>query len=350
MAFVVNPLLQHLAVAEDMLVELFYPVLTLVVGCDGGNRREWVDITHLMDVDGAVNPPAQCRVGTDNVGHLKSCYVEGLGCGYARSGMVESLCRNGGERDVGVAWHDELVVDLIGDDVDMVPQADVCDPQQFLPGPYAASRVVGVAEDICHDLWVGALLLKAGPVEMVFAVFTHQKRGFRHLASDVADTGEETIIDGSGDKHLVARHGQCLDDAGDGRHNTDGVLNPFAADVPAVAARKPANHGVVVFVGHLCVGEDAVRRTTVDGFNNRIGGLEVHVGYPHGNHTWLGGVPFHTATTPAGYDGVEIISSVVHDCLVWVSMVLLQVSFFEFSDSLGTSFSSLLSSPAFPGF
>ena len=231
MAFVVNPLLQHLAVAEDMLVELVYPVLTLVVGCDGGNQPEWVDVTHLMDVDGAVDPAAQCRVRTYDVGHLKSGYVEGLGCGDAGNGMVESFCRNGGERDVGVAWHDQLVVNLIGDDVHMVPHADVCDPP-VPPWSYAASRVVGVAEDICHDLWVGALLLEACPVEVVFAVFTHQERGFLRLAADVAYTGEEAVIDGGGEQHLVARHSQCLDDAGDGWHNTDGVFNPFAADVP----------------------------------------------------------------------------------------------------------------------
>ena len=63
---------------EKVLVQtpVYNCFFSLIVSCLESDNAEWVYVTNLVDVDGAVDAAAQCCIRTDNVGYLKSCYIE----------------------------------------------------------------------------------------------------------------------------------------------------------------------------------------------------------------------------------------------------------------------------------
>lgn len=58
--------------------QLVEPFAALVVGGDGGDDAEGIDVAHLVVVDGAVYAGTEGVVGTDDVGYLQSGDIEGL--------------------------------------------------------------------------------------------------------------------------------------------------------------------------------------------------------------------------------------------------------------------------------
>ena len=121
------------------------------------------------------------------------------------------LCSQSSHRGVGVARHYNLVVYFIGNDENPVPDAEPAHALHFLPGPYAAGRVVGIAQDEGSHFRVGKSVLQIVPVYSVGAIGIDE-RTCLHLAPLISDGGEETIIDGGGHQHFVARQANRPDD------------------------------------------------------------------------------------------------------------------------------------------
>ena len=171
-------------------------------------------------------------------------------------------------------------MNLVADNLHTVAKADVVHALQLFACPYMSDGVVGIAEYEERGLIVGTQFFKGSPVDERAAV--HVQWQFQHFAAVVADGREETVERRRLQQHTLAGHGERLDDTRECRNDARGVLYPFAADGPAVASAEPADDGVVVAVGHLCVAEDAV----LDAFPQSLGDawcrLEIHVGHPHG--------------------------------------------------------------------
>ena len=250
----------------------------------------------------------------DDVCHLQARDVKRL------RGRVEDdgLGINGAHGYEGVAGHDEFAMDLIGDDADMVPVADVSHAVQLVTGPYTARGVVGVAKQEDGGLLVSTDSLKGGPVDgkgspplsppkpsrregegsifvalikrhtgriMVIIAGEPQQAGLSDFAAIVADAGEEAVVVGREDEHPFTRHCQGLDGYRHGRNDASGVEDPVSLDVPLVAAMEPRNDGIVVVGLDVGIAKDWVLSTALDSLLNGRSHRKVHVSDPEGEDT-----------------------------------------------------------------
>ena len=320
---------QRLIVVPQIVVEGINPLLAVVVGRLDGFRRKGVDVAHLVDVDGAVEPATRGSIAADDVGHHQSGYVERL----RRRVQHNGISVDGTHRHKGVARHDQLAVNLVADDADTVATANVGHVLQLFTRPDAAGGVVRIAEQEDGRLLVGTLLLKVVPVDLeAAAVAVVLQHALKDFATVVADTGEEAVVVGREDQHPLAGHGQCLQCHRHGRHYARGVEHPLALDGPLVTPAEPSDDCIVVVVGHVGISEDGMLGPAAYGV--LYGGChgEVHVGHPQRYHFvafrlrpvrhCAGGlfVPLYAARTSSLYHLIEII---VHSVTLFLSFTLL---------------------------
>ena len=209
---------QRLVVLPQIAVQLVYPLLALVVCRHEGHRAEGVEVAHLVDVDGAVQPAARGSVGADDVGRLQSGDVERLRRRVQHDGRcIDRL--HGAER---VAGHHQLAVYLVAHDAHGVAVADVAHALQLLARPYTARGVVRIAEQEYGAFLVGTALLEVVPVHFE-AVAVQPQHTLGHLAAVVAHAAEEAVVVGRQDEHALAGHRQGLDGTRHGGHHTGGI-------------------------------------------------------------------------------------------------------------------------------
>ena len=91
-------------------------------------------------------------IGGDDRGGRKARDVEGLARGDAGDRPLGELRRQGGEDLMPAAAEDEIVVDLVGEDDEIVPPGDRAEALELLARPDAPHRVVGTAEDHHPDV------------------------------------------------------------------------------------------------------------------------------------------------------------------------------------------------------
>ena len=166
--------------------------------------------------------------------------------------------------------------------------ADGVHALQFLGRPHTTRGVVRVAEQEDGRLLVGTFRLEVGPVDREYrgcggTGVRRYETGLQHLAAVVADGGEEAVVVGRQDEHLLAGHRQRLDGHRHGRHDTRGIKDFLATDGPLVATLEPRDDRLVVVVAHMGIAEHAVLSPLADGLLNGRCRLEVHVGHPEGN-------------------------------------------------------------------
>ena len=273
----------HEVVFVDVVAQLVEPFFSF--GCVGGlqgDDSEGVDIAHFVDVDGLIYVGMSAFVLGDDVGDVQPCDVEGFGGGDAHGTVHGERFGDGGEGGVGVSGHRELAVDFVADDKDAMLEADVAHAFEFFSGPYAPSRVVGVAEEEHLDGRIGTFLFEVLPVNHILAVH-HLERIFDKGASVVADAGEEAVVHRCLDEHLVAWLCRAFDDGRDGWHDSTGVDEGCSVYRPAVPMLEPLDGGFVETFGHMGVAEAGVLYTFEQDLLNAGGNLEVHVGDPEGD-------------------------------------------------------------------
>ena len=70
---------------------------------------------------------------------------------------------------------------------------------------------------------------------------------------------------------------------------------------------KPLVDCFIIALGHAGVTKDALGYALLQGIDDGGGGLEVHIGYPHGEHIGVGaGVPLVGVGATTGVDLVEV--------------------------------------------
>ena len=198
----------------------------------------------------------------------------------------------------------ELAVDLVGDDKDVVPAADLRHQKQLFPGPHAAHGVVGVAKE--QHPAIGRQLFEKVPVhDEVLAVVPQGAVLLEALV--VADGGEESVVAGGHHHHLVSGHGHRLDGGAVGGNHSGGGDDILPADsLPAVPGAEPSAHYLKITVRQQFVAEDAVVQPLLQGLLDFGGDAEVHIGHPHRQGTGIQ-VPFYAFRPLAGGTLVEIV-------------------------------------------
>ncbi len=114
-------------VAVEVGVEFVEPVFSFPVGGDGGVDGEGVDVANFVDVDGFVDFLPDGLIGGDDVGDLDASEVEGFAGGDAGDGVLPCFFGECGEWCVAVSRLDEFAMDFVGDDEDLMFDADAGD-------------------------------------------------------------------------------------------------------------------------------------------------------------------------------------------------------------------------------
>ena len=185
-----------------------------------------------------------------------------------------------GHRDVPVAGKDQIVVDLVGEQDQIVPAGEIGHLLELLPAPDPPARIVRRTEDehlfrSCH------LRIPAIDIEPVAPGIVHHL-AFHNAPTGGADGAGEGVIDRGEQHHPVAR-------LGEGRKAQPGAVDqPVGGEdvgrvhLPCVAVFHPpadrrAVGGIVAVIAPDAFSIVAQRLA------HAIGGAEIHVGHPHGN-------------------------------------------------------------------
>ena len=225
---------------------------------------------------------------------------------------------------MGVFREGEIAVDLIGDHEDAVFLTQVAHSAQLIRRPHPADRVVRAAQEEHRHRLDPKLGLQVVEVDFKLAIPLHQ-RVFHQLPAVVAHHVVERVVDRRLDEHGVAGLGQGADGGGQGEDHAGGFDQPLRLRRPAEAARKPVGQGGVVVRLGVGVAEDAVVNAPPQGGQNRIGGVEIHVRHPQGQHVrrvaiLCGEVKFQTVGVPAVDGPVKIVTHGNASVLGWIGV------------------------------
>lgn len=177
----------------------------------------------------------------------------------------------------------EVAVDLVGDDPDVVPAADLPDAAQLLRRPHAAHRVVRAAQQKELHLRIHDFALEVVEVDPVVPVAQAQ-RALRHAAVVVPDHAEEGIVHRRLDQHGVTGPGQRAHGHGQRKHHAGRLDQPLRLRPPAEVPLEPVGHGRKVCALDLAVTEDAVRHDPLQRIQHGLGRGEIHIRHPQRQH------------------------------------------------------------------
>ena len=209
-----------------------------------------------------------------------------------------------------LAVEDQVGVDLVGDHRHMILQAQLHHPAQLLLRPDDAQGVVGRAED--EKVHLFQLLLKVGPVHGPLTVLFH-KLVLHHLAVPGLGHVVELGVHRRLDQDAAALRGEQPHTGGDGLHHAQAEAHEALVDVPAVAALLPAADGLEIAVRPGGVAPDTLLGPGLQGVDDGLRGLEIHVCNPQRDHILraeflLPFVVFGGAVLRTIHNGVELIS------------------------------------------
>lgn len=128
------------------------------------------------------------------------------------------------------------------------------------------------------------------------------------LTTIILDAGEETVIVGREDQHLLTRHGEGLDGHRHGGHDTNGVEHPLALDPPLVATLEPGDDSHIIVLSDMGIAKHRMLGATLDGLLDGRGYGKVHIGNPKGDDIAVGFfIPFHATRVSPLYDFIKIV-------------------------------------------
>ena len=258
-------------------------------------------------------PPARVGVGGEDVGHLQTGQVEGLAGRRAGHRVLTEPFVERGEGSIAESRHDQFAVDLVGDDEEVVAQADLADAPQLVGRPDPAGGVVGVAQQHEFHRRVGRTALEVLEVDAVAVAVEHQVALLGRAAA-VGNGDVKVVVDRRLDQHLVSRTGHGPQNGRKGGDDARHRVDPLPLGRPSVATQKPAPDRLGIGLGRYGVAVDAVLDPPAQRLDDRRGRAEIHVGDPHGQHAvGYPVVPFHGAGAPPGDDLIEI--EMFHICM-----------------------------------
>ena len=180
-----------------------------------------------------------------------------------------------------VALECHVAMYLVADDKDIVLHADVAHALQLLFCPHTATWVVGVTE----QEYLAALdfLLEIGKINLQLSIDKFQWVEHECTLKVVCHVVIRVIHRGL-NHNLVAGLGKALQSERDCRHNATDKTDFIGLDLPAVTARHPTLDGGTPTLANVTVTKEFVTKAVTYCIDNKVGGLEIHIGNPHWQH------------------------------------------------------------------
>ena len=261
--------------------QLLQPLLAFVEGRLHGGEGEGVVAVDVHALPVVVIDLLHVGVGEHHGAGLETRQVEGLGAGDARHHVGGNLRGEGGGGDVFFAVEDEVGVDLVGDHQHVILQAQLHHPAQVRFLPDDAQGVVGRAEH--EEIHLLELFFKVRPVHGPLTVHLHTGV-LHHLAVPGLRHIVELRVHGGLDQNAAPLRGEELHARREGLDHAQAPAHEAGVDVPAVAALLPVPNGLKIAGGPGGVAPDALLGPGREGVDDGLGGLEVHVRDPQGDH------------------------------------------------------------------
>lgn len=214
---------------------------------------------------------------------------------------------------MGIARHNEVVVNLVGEDQNVILHAYVDDFSKLGDCPHTADRVMRAAKHQKLCVGLRGLAREILKVHLIASV-----DDFERILNEGPLAGFyghlERIVNGRLDNDSIARSRELPYSVEDGRHHTRRSYDPIPLGDPAVVANLPIDYRAVETVGRPCVTE----RTSVYELVQRaldlrrVGKLHISNGKGddiRGNRRVLSEhlVPFHGASTASVHAGGEVV-------------------------------------------
>ncbi len=106
--------IQHLIVVEDVAVERSEPLFSLLgIGGLKSHYTKGIYIAHLIVVYGPVYLLPYVGIGTDDVGYLQTCRIEGFARRAAHDAAFVHYARQRTERRIAMPGTDDFAVNLV---------------------------------------------------------------------------------------------------------------------------------------------------------------------------------------------------------------------------------------------
>ena len=160
-------------------------------------------------------------------------------------------------------------------------QAQFHHPAQLLFRPDMAQGVVGGAQQ--EQVRLLQFLLKVCPVNGPLAVLLHELI-LQNLAVPCLGHIIELGVHRRLNQDAATLRGEQLHAGGQGLHHAQAEAHEGLVDIPAVAALLPAPNGLKIAVRPGGIAPDALLGPGLQGVDDGLGGLEVHVRDPQGDH------------------------------------------------------------------
>ncbi len=271
-------------VALHITEHLLAPLVGLfAIAGNGAVEGEDVAKVHIAMLDVAEVFVAQRRIGDDGVRAYDAWEVVGLGRCLQGDGDLTGLVADGGKWDVLAAAEEHVAVDLVAHYDDAFLMADMCYGAEGLNVPALAGRVVRIAED--HHLDTLEILTERVEIHGDGGLGT-DKMVPHDLAVIALRDDAEWVIDRILDEHLVTFVGEGLHGQIDAADDAWHVVDVLRGDVPREVRFAPVDYTIIIGVRRTGVAEDLLREAFLDGTDDERRCLEVHVGYPHGQHVF----------------------------------------------------------------
>ena len=261
--------------------ELLQPFLAFIEGHLHGGDGEGVVAVDIHVGPELVEHGLHVSIGEHRGAGLKTCQIEGLGGGNAGDHIGGDLGGEGGGGDVALAVEDEVGMDLVADHQNLVLQTQLHHPAQLLLRPDDAPRIVGVAQQ--EDVRAPELFLEVGPVHRPCAALLYQLIFNDVPASQLGHVIELTVHGGL-DQNIAVLGGIEPDHDAEGLDHAGTEAHEGRVGVPAGAALLPVLHGLEIAGGPGGVAPDALLGPGLQRVNDGLGGPEVHIRDPQGDH------------------------------------------------------------------
>ena len=294
---------QIVEVALDLLQHGLQPFLAAAESGLRGHVAKAVAAEHPQVFHVVVVLAAQAGIGDDDVGVLGAGQVECLGGGAEGDQVVVIVAHRGGGDMLGPVEQD-ILMDLVGEDEDLMLAADLQHLLELVFGPDPAHRIVGGGHDEQPHIVLHHLAFKVGEVDAVAAVVVDE-RAFDEAAFGVGHRVMEGVVDRGLQQHRVAGLGEDGDQPVQAADDAGAEADPFPLDLVAVVALLPADEVVEVGVRGAIIAERARIHVIVQGFTHAFRRFEIHVRDPHGQQ--VGAFEMLAEVVPFSAVGMEAV-------------------------------------------
>ena len=208
-------------------------------------------------------------------------------------------------------------MDLIGNDKNLMFQADIAEPFQFLSGPDARNRIVRTAQKKQLNMLIFNFLFKVRKIDMVTIVLTQIQRIAHNTSASILDDLRKRIVDRLLDQHRIPRFGVRPYCCRQRKHHTRCVDKPLTFHLPVMALTHPPADTLKVGIRGLTVAKDPVFDPFGECILYKRGCLKIHVCHPKRQYilrhfALLRKIIFQTTGVFPVYDLVKIKVSFSH--------------------------------------